>query len=405
MMLEQWYTDSGEEELASGEYALAWFSSSKRALLAPFGAGTVDQVELGGLNTRYYMLRLFGLAGKTVIIDEVHAYDTYMNTILDHTLTWLAALGSTVILLSATLPSQRHAELATAFQNGFGGPVVHQSSSTAIAYPVIACYHVTGQETIPIAAFRPQQQLVIRWLHDQTPEQQAQRLIDLVAQGGAVARICNRVADAQDIYVALEQLSGFDELVLIHAQMPLSKRTEREKIVDQLVGVNSQRTPQQRIAQLMRDQALIRLTPKTTALRDPITAGGHDIFIADEDGGMQGWIAAKTPLGDRITTIPLYCHADGRLSLDPAGERLLPDKRKDSLSLKQQQDLLGQSLPISSPDRLLKQVRKEQWRWRTVPPLLKYVYPLYLHPNGIAIINPRVRLDPMLGLIVYSEEQ
>ncbi len=32
------------------------------------------------MNVRHNALRMIGLAGKTVIIDEVHAYDAYMST-------------------------------------------------------------------------------------------------------------------------------------------------------------------------------------------------------------------------------------------------------------------------------------------------------------------------------------
>ena len=56
------------------------------------------------LQTKHVFVRLFGLAHKTIIIDEVHAYDAYMSTLLERLLEWLAALGSPVILLSATLP-------------------------------------------------------------------------------------------------------------------------------------------------------------------------------------------------------------------------------------------------------------------------------------------------------------
>jgi CRISPR-associated endonuclease/helicase Cas3 len=56
-----------------GAVADAWFSRSKRALLAPVAVGTVDQALLGVLGVRHAFLRLHALAGKVVVIDEVHA--------------------------------------------------------------------------------------------------------------------------------------------------------------------------------------------------------------------------------------------------------------------------------------------------------------------------------------------
>ena len=63
-----------------------WFLPKKRSLLVPFGVGTIDQALMAVLQTRHFFVRLFGLAHKTVIIDEVHAYDTYMSVLLERLL-------------------------------------------------------------------------------------------------------------------------------------------------------------------------------------------------------------------------------------------------------------------------------------------------------------------------------
>jgi len=80
--------------VSAGVVAADWFTHRKRGLLAPFGVGTIDQVLLAALQTRHVFVRLFGLTGKTIVFDEVHAYDAYMTTILERLLEWLASLGA-----------------------------------------------------------------------------------------------------------------------------------------------------------------------------------------------------------------------------------------------------------------------------------------------------------------------
>jgi CRISPR-associated endonuclease/helicase Cas3 len=59
-----------------------WFASAKRALLAPFGVGTIDQALLGIVPAKHFFVRQFGLAGKVVILDEVLSYDLYTGTLI-----------------------------------------------------------------------------------------------------------------------------------------------------------------------------------------------------------------------------------------------------------------------------------------------------------------------------------
>jgi CRISPR-associated helicase Cas3/CRISPR-associated endonuclease Cas3-HD len=100
-----------------------WMAGSKRTLLPSFVVGTIDQLLFAALRGKHLVLRHLGLAGKIVVIDEAHAYDVYMGRFLDRALEWLAAYGVPVIVLSATLPARRRAELLAAYDNGrFGAP-------------------------------------------------------------------------------------------------------------------------------------------------------------------------------------------------------------------------------------------------------------------------------------------
>ena len=217
------------EKGASTGDMVAWFTSKKRAMLAPFGVGTVDQAELAALNVKHVALRLVGLAGKVVIFDEVHAYDTYMTTIVSRLLEWLAALDTSVIILSATLPQAQRAALARAY-----GTNLPADNAPTEAYPSLWVLPRDGEphQATP-DAYQPERSLDIRYLHlaDDEPEAKARWLLDKVRDGGCACWISNTVARAQDIYDILRhtpEAQGVD-LSLLHARFPLEERERREK--------------------------------------------------------------------------------------------------------------------------------------------------------------------------------
>jgi CRISPR-associated endonuclease/helicase Cas3 len=239
-------SDAADTNGASLLGATEWFAGSKKALLAPFGVGTVDQVELAGLNVRHYVLRLLALSQNVVIIDEIHAYDTYMNTILEHTLTWLAQLGTSVILLSATLPLTRHQALVQSYLRGRGHPVA--AVPQTLPYPAMSVYTPVQIHRVFPASFRSTHRFTLRLQSVPNADEEARQLLALVRHGGAVARICNRVDDAQAIYRTLLDMAPVDmHHMLIHARFPLRERQEREQRLDTWLGNATQRTPDQPI--------------------------------------------------------------------------------------------------------------------------------------------------------------
>lgn len=127
--IEQDEPQSGSVVRASSERALRpvglvahdWLSGRKRGMLADVVVGTVDQVLFAALKSKHLALRHLALAGKVVIIDEVHAYDAYMSRYLRTALTWLGAYGVPVVLLSATLAPSSRAALIEAYR---GAPAI-----------------------------------------------------------------------------------------------------------------------------------------------------------------------------------------------------------------------------------------------------------------------------------------
>lgn len=210
--------------------AMEWFMSRKRTLLAPFGVGTVDQAFFSVLRVRHSFLRLFGLHRKVVIFDEVHAYDTYMLEIFKQLLAWMRAIGSSVILLSATLPNQTRLDLLRAFQ-----PAATIVSETA-AYPRLSSNDGRVITTISLGDYPDRTVQLGRLLPD--PMTWLEFLREKLLDGGCAAVICNTVDRAQQVFRQIRDAGLVPEgdLFLLHARMPFCWRERAEGAVLQRFG-------------------------------------------------------------------------------------------------------------------------------------------------------------------------
>jgi CRISPR-associated endonuclease/helicase Cas3 len=218
--------------------AQEWFLPKKRGLLAPFAVGTVDQALLAVLQTRHFFVRMFGLSHKTVIFDEIHAYDTYINVLLQRLLRWLAAMNTSVILLSATLPARTRRQLVEAYT----GRLFEQE----VSYPAIAWAAAGAQGVLPLKAAAPRT-VSLEWL-DNTTDSLVTELCRSLREGGCAAVLCNTVARAQEAYKTLGEagLVPEEDLILFHARFPFYRREEIERQVLDRFGKDGQR-PQRSI--------------------------------------------------------------------------------------------------------------------------------------------------------------
>jgi CRISPR-associated endonuclease/helicase Cas3 len=221
-----------EGVLVGGVTAEAWFLSKKRTLLAEHGVGTIDQTLLGVLRTRHGFVRLYGLAGKTVVLDEVHAYDTFTSTILDRLVEWLAALRATVVLLSATLPRTRREGLLSAYAKGLG---VTDTLSKEARYPRISTVSRDGCCTIGVSPRGESVTIEIERV-DTDVDRLARAVVDALHGGGCIGWICNTVARAQAAYAAVARIAGDVPRLLLHARMLPDDRAQREQHLDVLLG-------------------------------------------------------------------------------------------------------------------------------------------------------------------------
>ncbi|HME50581.1 MAG TPA: CRISPR-associated helicase Cas3' [Candidatus Lokiarchaeia archaeon] len=233
----------GYDGAPAGIVASEWFSYRKRGLLSPFGVGTIDQALLSVLQTKHFFVRMFGLAGKVVIFDEIHAYDVYMSTILQLLIEWLAASGCAVVLLSATVPKSRRKALLDAYRRGLisNGIVVQDDGELdGIAYPRVSWILSNKANCAPVDASR-KVRINLSFLDSSLPDTlddglpfEIATLIDQkLAQGGVAAVICNTVGRAQAVYKGLRsyfKAIGKDiPVTLFHAHFTFEDRDRIEK--------------------------------------------------------------------------------------------------------------------------------------------------------------------------------
>lgn len=228
--LDQVYDQEGQ-----GVFASEWHTARKRTLLSPYGVGTLDQGLMGVVRSRHQFVRLFGLAGRTIILDEIHAYDLYTSTLLERFLEWAAVLGSPVIALSATLPATTRQRLLTAYASGCGYPapelpeahyprITAFCQGTAIAQSFDASDHVCRS-------------LGIEWKQDASWAADLQQL--LAAGGGCVAVICSTVNRAQAVFQRLQSHFADEELGLFHGRFLFKDRERIEKNCLNIFGKSS----------------------------------------------------------------------------------------------------------------------------------------------------------------------
>lgn len=204
--------------------AQSWFTHKKQALLAPFGVGTIDQSLLSVLQTRHWFVRLFGLAGKVVVFDEVHAYDVYMSALLGRLLGWLRLLGCTVVLLSATLPQTNRRELIKAWNP--------EADVAPAAYPRVTFVGGEGATAATVTQNKEPKRIAVAYAE---PDFAAliQRVREDLPGGGCAAVICNTVARAQEAYTLFCDALGKEgwDVSLFHARTLAKWRQETENEV------------------------------------------------------------------------------------------------------------------------------------------------------------------------------
>jgi CRISPR-associated endonuclease/helicase Cas3 len=193
-------------------------------MLARFGVGTVDQALQGVVAVKHFFVRRFGLAGKVVILDEVHSYDVYTGTLITQIIKELLALRCSVIVLSATLTKDRRQELIAAA----GGQA---ETAASLSYPLVT----VAREGAPVVEV-PVESSSSRQLKLKTTalteDEILMECIERAESGQHVLYLRNTVAEAQE---TCRKAKGsvrdtLVEVATLHSRFPFFRRQELENV-------------------------------------------------------------------------------------------------------------------------------------------------------------------------------
>lgn len=238
------HVDSQEIEYQGSQAACnEWLADrSRKVFLAQIGVGSIDQALLSVLYSKHNTLRMYGLSRKILIIDEVHAYDLYMQRILHNLLEFMALQHRSVILLSATLPLAMKADLAVAYQRGLGldGATESYENGSNDSFPMVTIHQKKKNMYIPVKARACTIRTVnLSFFESPTIEEPITFLKKVSRAGQCGVWIRNTINDVQTAYDSLADAIGTENLRMFHSRYTMQDRQVHEHEVLEEFGKNS----------------------------------------------------------------------------------------------------------------------------------------------------------------------
>lgn len=226
-----------------------WFSGKKTTALDDFVVGTVDQFLMLSLKQKHLFLRHLGFSKKVVIIDEVHAYDTYMSQYLNESITWMAAYGVPVILLSATLPALSREKIIFSYIKGRKTKLqkyLREELKNILktrSYPLIT--YTDGNEVKIEDKFDYIENKMVN-IDYMDEDNLIPNIKEMISDNGVVGIIVNTVKRGQKFAKILSDYFGEEMVVLLHSGFIATERVKKEDELLSIIGKNVKR-PKQKI--------------------------------------------------------------------------------------------------------------------------------------------------------------
>ncbi len=181
----------------------------KRFLAAQIAVGTIDQVMLGSLQVKNAHMRAACLTRNLLVVDEVHASDTYMSEVLVAVLDAHLGTGGYALLMSATLGSAARLRWLFRPRRTSELPSLPLKDAINTAYPAVTTPGNSTEAVVP-AGKNTQHKHVRITARTEMHEfaSVAQSILTAARAGAKVLVIRNTVDYAIKTQEAIEELTG-----------------------------------------------------------------------------------------------------------------------------------------------------------------------------------------------------
>ena len=234
------WEDRPDEEIR----AARWSAECARKFLSATNAvGTVDQALLGTLKVKWAHFRSASLARSLLVVDEVHASDTYMIELLRQLVHDHLHLGGYVMLMSATLgTSAKFSFCNKSLRSRY--PCIHKSKLAP--YPALTLVKNWKSKVHIFDPMNTSKVVDIRlkpWI--KKPEIIAELALSKARNGGKVLVIRNTVSTAQAVFEAISTGAGSEFLLYVngkhtlhHSRFAVEDRNRLDDAVEEFLGKN-----------------------------------------------------------------------------------------------------------------------------------------------------------------------
>ena len=245
---EVWWDDHPDDATRRRRWAA---EHSKRYLAAQIAVGTVDQAMMAALKVKHSHMRAACLARNLLVIDEVHASDTYMGVILRALLDAHLGAGGHALLMSATLGS-------VARRSWLGSGTTAAAASFPLReairspYPAVSTPAGTGERMVATGENGEEKTVRIESVPLMSRfDAVAKRVLDAVRAGAKVLVIRNTVGHAIHTQQAIERAASVHEKRFLfgfggvpaphHGRFAACDRYKLDRLVEERLGKNAQR--------------------------------------------------------------------------------------------------------------------------------------------------------------------